>query len=154
MNNDIMIGELKREPIWKIDRLDCGTIGSLKLTSSNGNVLRMATIELPWLDNRRDVSCIPEGIYLCEYKVSPLLGEAYCVRDVIGRSDILIHVGNFAGNVRAGLRSDVKGCILVGSDIGEIGKQVCVVNSKRAMESLLAFTGKRDILLTIKREEV
>ncbi|WP_262249831.1 DUF5675 family protein [Parapedobacter soli] len=62
------------------------------------------TIELPWRDNRRNVSCIPEG----RYRLVRSLGRRfhYCIRllDVPGRSGILIHPANDAA-------TELRGCI-------------------------------------------
>ena len=65
------------------------------------------TLELPWLGNRRRVSCIPCGEYVMERIESPKFGEVYEIQGVENRSEILIHKGN---NV-----DDTSGCILVGS---------------------------------------
>jgi hypothetical protein len=65
------------------------------------------TYERPWLSNKRDVSCIPNGVYKCSIHMSPSKGRVFKVHDVPNRSDILIHVGNTL--------KDTEGCILVGS---------------------------------------
>ena len=51
-------------------------------------------LELPWLDNVRRKSCIPEGEYRVMAHQSPRLGASFWVRDVPGRSEILIHPAN------------------------------------------------------------
>ncbi|WP_417200021.1 DUF5675 family protein [Bizionia sp.] len=53
-------------------------------------------IELPWLDNKRQVSCIPEGAYELEARTSSRLGNHLHVKSVKGRQLILIHQANDA----------------------------------------------------------
>jgi hypothetical protein len=64
------------------------------------------TLERPWLDNQRNISCIPSGIY----KVVPHNGAKYKgvwrLENVPNRAGILIHAGN--------TMKDTDGCILVG----------------------------------------
>lgn len=62
------------------------------------------TIELPWLENRRNRSCIPEGRYRLRYKYSRRFGKRLHVLDVPGRSGILIHAANDAA-------TELRGCI-------------------------------------------
>lgn len=64
------------------------------------------TLELPWRDNRHDISCIPEGRYQVKYKYSLHNGDCLEVLNVPHRSDIQIHVGNKQRNTT--------GCILIG----------------------------------------
>jgi len=65
--------------------------------------------ELPWLDNKRMASCIPEGEYPCIWeKHSKFRAAKMIVRvhKVEGRDGILIHPGNKL--------SEIQGCILPG----------------------------------------
>ena len=64
------------------------------------------TLELPWLDNQTNISCIPEGIYDCIKTVSGKFGECIAVQGVDGRTYIRIHKGNFT--------RQILGCVLVG----------------------------------------
>jgi hypothetical protein len=73
---------------------------------------KFATLENPWRNNQRNISCIPTGLYLCKRHDSPKFGETFKVfdlqgREPAGRSQILFHVGNFA--------DDTSGCILLGN---------------------------------------
>jgi Family of unknown function (DUF5675) len=69
------------------------------------------TIELPWRENARRISCIPVGRYECSLVNSPRFGRVYGVRDVYGRSNILIHSANLAGDVMRGFDTHLQGCI-------------------------------------------
>tara|TARA_R110001583_G_scaffold22800_10_gene85133 strand:+ start:305 stop:739 length:435 start_codon:yes stop_codon:yes gene_type:complete len=101
------------------------TIGELFL---NGE--RMCdTLENPWKDNQRNISCIPEG----EYKVRLRLARESATRDYLhllvqdvpNRDWILFHRGNSA--------KDTSGCILVGLN----SEQDVVYNSILAMNLLV-----------------
>lgn len=62
------------------------------------------TIELPWRNNLRMVSCIPEGRYRLFRHHFPKHGDQLGVANVPNREAILIHPGNDA-------RKDLRGCI-------------------------------------------
>lgn len=72
------------------------------------------TLELPWRDNRKRVSCIPPGNYRCErcklkrYRITGTqILNAWEIMDVPDRTGILIHTGNW--------ESDTEGCIIIGT---------------------------------------
>ena len=62
------------------------------------------TIELPWNNNKRNISCIPEGKYEIEPRFSKRFKHHLILKDVIGRSLILFHPANDA-------LKDLDGCI-------------------------------------------
>lgn len=64
------------------------------------------TLELPWKDNKPEVSCIPKGEYRIQRVQSPKFGNVFQVMNVPNRFHILIHKGNFT--------TDALGCILLG----------------------------------------
>lgn len=129
-----------------------GTPGVLRVVrSATGEAATFVTLELPWRENRRGVSCIPCGVYDALYedtrKVIGGVCRWYHLRDVPDRGGILIHPGNFAGDVREGFASDVRGCILIGRDRGVLTPrgharaQRCVLHSRDACAALVRFTG-------------
>lgn len=77
-----------------------GTNGTLEL---NGKLV-CYTIELPWRDNKPQVSCIPEGTYMLVKRYSDKFKHHLLVQDVPDRSLILIHPANNA-------ELELKGCI-------------------------------------------
>ena len=81
------------------------------------------TVERPWLDNKPNVSCIPEGEYEMSWRTSPRFGETWHIKDVPDRTHILIHVANFS--------KDVQGCIGLGCEL--MGDTVAVSQSKAAV---------------------
>lgn len=112
---------------------DEGTFGVLTLECG----WTCHTLELPWRDNQRRLSSIPAGAYHAADHVSPRFGRTYWIREVPGRSEILIHAGNLAGDKSKGYRSDSDGCILVGSRRGVLQRQAAVLDSKTALRELL-----------------
>ena len=122
---------------------DNSTIGELFI---NGERI-CDTLENPWLDNKRNISCIPEG----EYKVRLRLARESATRDYLhllvqdvpNRDWVLVHIGNYP--------SSTQGCILVG--LGS--EQDVVYNSRLAMDLLIKEIlnlGGENINLIIKNK--
>jgi hypothetical protein len=88
------------------------------------------TIELPWLDNKQRVSCIPEGRYELTKRYSQRFGHHLLVNGVANRSYILIHAYNDA-------LKESKGCIGPVSICTGEGKGN---NSRLSLKKLLAMT--------------
>lgn len=91
------------------------------LIEKNGSSYQCKTLELPWKENKKQVSCIPEGTYPVKVRYSKKYGTHLHITDVPNRDLILIHWGNYAGSVnkKTGY-PDIKGCILVGKYYGDI----------------------------------
>jgi len=87
------------------------------------------SLELPWRDNRRGRSCIPPGKYRCAMRRRVSGVMAYEVYGVPGRSNVLIHSANLAGDVDAGLDTHLQGCIAPCLKVGVMR------NSKGAMQA-------------------
>lgn len=123
--------------LYRVESSHYATFGVLVV---NGEVL-CTTLELPWLDNTRNVSCIPEGTYQCHPVRSPKFGEVYEVKDVPGRSNILFHPGN--------LPRDTEGCIIPGLGYGVIGGLRGVTQSRRAFDTLMVFADEKPFPLEV-----
>ena len=111
------------------------TTGRLFVYDDEGRLrLNLFTLELPWKNNKRRVSCIPEGEYKVIKHRSPKFKESFWLQDVEGRSEILIHAGNYY--------TQILGCILVGTDSRDINGdgETDVVSSRRAIERLYLHT--------------
>ena len=122
---------------------DNSTIGELFL---NGEKI-CDTLELPYRDNQRSISCIPTGQYKVRLRYPRESATRdylhLLVQDVKDRSYILFHRGNSA--------KDTRGCILVG--LGT--QQDLVSNSTLALELLLKEIinlGAKNINLIIKNK--
>jgi hypothetical protein len=104
--------------------------------------IRLFTIENPWLDNRRGVSCIPEGEYVCrprhfhrgDYPAIEIL-------DIPDRSHILFHKANVA--------DDVNGCIGVGVSLGCLSGKWAVRHSSQGFAVLMKAYGTQSFNLRI-----
>ena len=122
---------------------DKSTLGELFL---NGE--RMCdTLENPWINNKKNISCIPRGSYKVRLRLARESATRdylhLLVEDVENRSYILFHRGNTA--------KDTSGCILVG--LGS--KQDFVSNSTLAMDLLIkeiVNLGGENINLIIKNK--
>jgi hypothetical protein len=123
---------------------DQGTPGVL--WSPSGGTWR--SLELPWRDNVRKLSCIPEGRYECVVVNSPRFGRVYHVQGVPGRDAILIHSGNWAGAIPA-WKTHVQGCILLGEKAGTLGGQRAVLVSKPAVRRFNAAMQMQPFLLEV-----
>jgi len=92
---------LKRGP-----STDQGTFGVLTF---GADVVH--SLELPWRGNMRQKSCIPVGTYKCALVKSPRFGSVYGIQNVPGRTHVLIHSANLAGDVDKGWTTQLHGCI-------------------------------------------
>jgi hypothetical protein len=110
---------------------DKQTLGTLELfDDKNTKLFECFTLELPWLNNQKQKSCIPKGNYIVAPRNSPKYGSHFYVTNVANRDMILIHSGNYF--------TDILGCILVGSCLTDINKDGYkdVVNSKVTLKKL------------------
>ena len=106
------------------------------------------TIELPWGNNQRYISCIPEGRYKIRKRYTTRFGWHCWVENVPGRDAILIHAFNNA-------LKESKGCIAPVTTITGEGKGS---SSKQALKKLMdildhAFVLPESIYLTIKTND-
>ena len=115
-----------------------GTNGELKLVVCN-------TIELPWLQNQRNVSCIPEGRYELKQRTTANRGQHLLVLNVKGRDGILIHPANDA-------KKELLGCIAPVTSLTGPGKgsQSRLANEKLKALVLEALERNEKVFITIK----
>lgn len=117
-----------------------GTNGTLTL---NGQFVCF-TIELPWRENAKNISCISEGVYELQPRFSIKHKAHLQVLDVYNRSQILIHAANDA-------LVELQGCIAPVMQLTGIGTGI---QSQRALHKLLSLCHqardrKEQILLNI-----
>lgn len=133
---------------------DCGeghlkqTRGLLYVFDGDEIVFQCWTLERPWMDNKRKVSCIPSGEY--QYNMlnsTPSFHYTVLhVLDVPGRSGILFHRGNY--------RDDSSGCVLVGDGFAHINGDyfLDLTNSRKTMSEFtrtLSDLGKQQGMVKI-----
>lgn len=99
--------------------------------ASGPKIFSCKTIELPYRNNEPNISCIPIGVYLITKRYSEKHKEHLKVQEVVDRTDILIHSGNY--------HHDTKGCILVGESFKDInGDNIAdVTNSRKTLNNIL-----------------
>lgn len=101
------------------------------------------TLERPWRENRRSVSCIPVGAYICKRVQSPNFGDTFEVTNVKGRSSILFHKGN--------LVEDTHGCIIIGEQYEPLAEENAVLASGKAFKEFKDRTkGVDSFILSIE----
>lgn len=125
--------------------------GTLTLMDGRKKVFSCKTLELPWRDNERNISCIPTGKYQAVKRVSEKYKHSYHIKspgeqEVNGRSFVLIHPGNYY--------TDIRGCILIGREVKHLNDDgyLDVIASKTTVRKLLRLAGKK-IDLVIKGEQ-
>ncbi len=103
------------------------------------------TIELPWLQNQRNISCIPEGRYELKKRFVQKFGLHLLVVNVPDRSWILIHPANHA-------TTQLKGCIAPVTNLVTSGKGSGsrLANEKLKALVLGALERKEKVFITIK----
>lgn len=97
---------MKRISIQRFQSNPRQTLGNLIVFNNDQPVLVIKTLELPWKDNERKISCIPTGTYKAIEHISTKRGWTLWLQDVPGRTAILVHTGNYT--------TDILGCILPG----------------------------------------
>lgn len=121
--------------------------GAVMLSAQLDSLLEFKTVELPWKENKRRVSCIPPGTYTAIKHNSPKFGPCLWIQDVPGRSEILIHPANYW--------HDLLGCIAPGEDHKHIDKDgsLDVNKSRWMMEQILAFVEEKIMIQIIDRTD-
>ena len=139
MFTTIIINDLER---LKVDKV---TIETWQRKNYTFGVLRYkdfecVTLELPWLNNQKDISCIPRaGAYTGRKYESPANGSCIAVENVLDREFIQIHALNWL--------HQTKGCIGVGksfkpnSDRGPM-----ITSSKSTLKELLDLLPNKFII--------
>lgn len=109
------------------------TEGYLLVFNGIRKVFECCVLELADKGNQQNVSRIPAGTYPVIKHRSPKFGPSLWVRNVPGRSEVLVHYGNYYTNTR--------GCILPGRQFLDINHDglVDVTDSRRTMGELLSF---------------
>lgn len=119
-----------------------GTNGSLCLVVCQ-------TIELPWLRNKRNISCVPEGRYELKKGMTQKRGLHIRLKDVPDREGILIHPANDAAR-------ELKGCIAPVTMLTGPGKGIRsrLANQKLNALVLGAWQRNEKVFLTITSKAV
>jgi hypothetical protein len=122
-------------------RLDAGLYTAGRLLWE-GQPQAIHTLEEPWRNNARRISCIPTGQYKCVpwgwgKNSQSHFKRCWLLEGVQNRSAILIHAGNTL--------ADTEGCILVG--LSTQGSSL--INSQMAMKVLREAIGNTQFMLNV-----
>lgn len=133
--------------ITRIFRSDIQTLGMLNVIDKNTLKadITARTVELPWKDNQRNISCIPPGKYPGELRTSEKYGLHVHIKKVPNRSYILIHPANFVRQLR--------GCIAPGkahTDIDGDGYRDVTSSRDTVAEIVAALPQKFDVIIEEK----
>lgn len=123
---------------------DTETLGILEARNA-GALFTCHSLELPWKENKSNVSCIPAGTYTVTWSFSPRkLKYTYRVQNVPNRAGILFHSANYV--------TDLLGCIGLGSGRADINHDgiIDIVNSRVTISAFEGFLGKKPFTLVIK----
>lgn len=130
---------MKKAYLFRYEKRDTHTLGVFVVGGQ-----KFYTIERPWLDNRRNISCIPTGTYWVDYLPRSASGKykkCYHVKSVPNRGGILIHNGNLVRHS--------KGCIIFGLKPGNLGGQRAVLSSRTALRKLRQIIGEERFTLEV-----
>lgn len=109
----------------------------------DNNIPFALTLERPWLDNERNVSCIPAGVYACNRYHSEKHPNTFQVMNVPERSAILFHTGN--------LLEHSAGCILIGEIFDPYKGEPAILSSRKGFEEFMKkLEDKQDFQLLIQ----
>lgn len=85
---------------------DSGTFGALSIEGSDFEAI---SLELPWLNDLPNISCIPTGSYTCSWRWSNSHNRnIYHIENVPGRTNCEVHAANII--------QQLLGCICIGSE--------------------------------------
>lgn len=130
--------------LFRVQGSGQGTLG-LWLTTG----FQARTIELPWKDNRPNVSCIPAGQFRAVYRWSQKFKHHYWIQEVLDRSWVLTHSGNFAGDTDLGYKTHSHGCVIMGKYHGKYLGQDAVLLSRPTLRAFISFMNREPFNLKI-----
>jgi len=135
-----------------IYRYNSGDQGTRGIISASGFFCH--TLELPWRNNRQNISCIPAGEYECLFvKIKRRIGgrkDLYWLKLVEGRSGVLMHAGVYAGDKSKGFKSNVLGCIELGHSIGKLKGQQAIFRSRECVNDFINHMNKEPFKLIVR----
>ena len=119
---------MKEMWLWRFPSIADGTFGVML----DNSLPFCVTLEREWIYNKKGISCIPDGEYICRRVNSPRFGNTFEVINVYGRTEILFHKGN--------IEDDSHGCIIVGEQYEPVMGKNGVLSSGKAFEEFLKRT--------------
>jgi hypothetical protein len=102
------------------------------------------TLEPPERSNRRNISCIPTGQYVCHKYSSDKFPSTWEVQNVYDRKKILFHPGNLVYHT--------DGCVILAEYFGKLMGDLAVLNSGKTFKKFMRITETCSELFFIIRE--
>lgn len=132
-----------------------GTFGELTVEGET-----FYTVERPWKDNEKGVSCVPLGHYSMVWMPTttpvPSMfrghtwylngGTVTCHHEGAHRTRIAMHIGNVC--------TDVQGCIAIGKGLGYLSGKWAVTASRDALKDIYRLVGGKNLTLDIVKGEM
>ena len=119
-----------RIEIHRQKHLDKQTLGYLYIVDENDEILFSCdTLELPWKENKKNISCVPLGNYKCVLEYSARFKkDLWELKKVPNRSECKFHSANYF--------YQLNGCIALGNGYDDIDNDnwTDVLNSKDTMK--------------------
>jgi len=106
-----------------------GTFGVIHKTTGEPFAL---TGELPYNGNRKNISCIPSGVYDCHLYQSPKYSKTYQVMAVPNRTHILFHKGNIP-------TEHSRGCIIIGEQFEPLNGKMAITHSGKGFQEFMDY---------------
>lgn len=145
---------MKQATLTRLETGPEGTFGRLDIHDEKTGevVFTCATLELPWRENARGVSCAPAGSYLFKWRTdSPKHGACYEEwddpatperEDIKDRDNIQIHAANLAGDETQGYVKQLDGCIAPGLSVVKFhaGKKPAGAKDQRGVSASVTAT--------------
>ena len=141
---------MKTVNIYRGKPTDEGTFGIVAFKEK-----RWYSLELPDKNNQKNISCIPQGEYICKIRYSPhFKRNTYHLQNVKDRTYILIHSANLAGDKDKGYQSHLNGCIALGKSRGSMknkhgNPQRAIFTSAVAVREFMEAMNNEDFKLII-----
>lgn len=104
-----------------------------------GKMGDLSTLERPWIENKPNISCVSEGLYLI-FRDRSGRHQYYRIEHVTGRTHIEFHGGY--------LPTHSDGCVLVGTGFDE---KFNLIGSDDALAKMLDTYGDDPFLLNIRQ---
>ncbi len=110
----------------------------------SGKILK--SLERAWLNNRSNISCYPEGVYLAKWIDRSSSGKykrVWHIQAVPSRTGILWHAGN--------LIRHTKGCTLPGLKHGRLNGLPAVLSSGAGLNAMRRELGGQNFILVVRQ---
>lgn len=132
--------------LTRLDFSDQGSFGRIVAGS-----LSLYSGELPWVDNRPNVSCLPPMVCRVVWTWSPRFRRfMYLLLGTEPRAGIRKHAANLMGAIDQGYRAQLNGCIALGERLGWIDGQKALLLSAPALRRFESHMGHAPFTLEIR----